>query len=185
MSADPDSPGRVQVDSRRRRRRRQRLVVEITGSSPARAAASGLCGWLEAVAPGRARGAVALALVSDAEMRAIHRRYLGRDRVTDVLSFPAGISESWPAGAGPHPLGDLVIATGRARRQAQAAGHTLGAELRLLALHGLLHLLGYDHEADDGRMARVERRLRRQGGLVHGLIERTSRPAPRRAGRTR
>ena len=65
-----------------------------------------------------------------------------------------------------------MIAIGRARRQARDAGHRLGDELRLLALHGLLHLAGYDHERDAGRMARVERALRRKGGLEAGLIER-------------
>jgi probable rRNA maturation factor len=73
-------------------------------------------------------------------------------------------------------LGDIVIAAGVAGRQARAAGHSLQTELRLLALHGLLHLLGYDHERDDGRMARLERRLRRRGGLREGLIERAPRP---------
>jgi probable rRNA maturation factor len=69
-------------------------------------------------------------------------------------------------------LGEIVIAIGVARRQARLAGHAIQVELRVLALHGLLHLLGYDHERDDGRMARVERRLRRKGGLREGLIER-------------
>ena len=71
-------------------------------------------------------------------------------------------------------LGDLVIAKGVAARQAREAGHTLQTELRVLALHGLLHLLGYDHDApsDGGRMARLESRLRRKGGLSAGLIER-------------
>lgn len=73
-------------------------------------------------------------------------------------------------------LGDIVIATGVAERQARLAGHSRLTELRILALHGLLHLAGYDHERDDdgGQMARVERRLRRKGGLREGLIERAS-----------
>ena len=74
--------------------------------------------------------------------------------------FPA------PAAGLERHLGDVVIATGVARRQARAAGHPLGAELRRLALHGLLHLLGYDHERDTGQMERLERRLRRRGGLA-------------------
>jgi probable rRNA maturation factor len=69
-----------------------------------------------------------------------------------------------------------VIARGVARRQAKEAGHSEQAELRVLALHGLLHLLGYDHEHDNGVMARTERRLRKKGGLREGLIERKSNP---------
>ena len=69
-------------------------------------------------------------------------------------------------------LGDIVIARGVATRQARDAGHSLGTELRVLALHGLLHLLGHDHERDNGRMARLESRLRRKGGLDAGLTER-------------
>ena len=71
-------------------------------------------------------------------------------------------------------LGDIVIARGVAKRQARAAGHPELDELRVLALHGLLHLLGYDHEGDNGRMRQVERRLRRKGGLREGLIERAT-----------
>jgi len=69
-------------------------------------------------------------------------------------------------------LGEIVIARGVARRHARAAGHSELTEWRVLALHGLLHLLGYDHHGDDGRMGRLERRLRRKGGLREGLIER-------------
>jgi len=72
-------------------------------------------------------------------------------------------------------LGDIVISRGVARRQAREAGHSELTELRVLALHGLLHLLGYDHDRDNGRMRRIERRLRRKGGLREGLIERASR----------
>jgi probable rRNA maturation factor len=125
--------------------------------------AAGLGRWLTQVAPSRARGALTVALVSDARVRSLNRRYLGKDSATDVLSFPAGE---------PGELGDVVIAAGVAARQAREAGHSLAVELRVLALHGLLHLLGYDHERDDGRMARLERRLRLKGGLVEGLIER-------------
>jgi probable rRNA maturation factor len=141
-------------------------------------AARGLPQWLASVAPVRVRGEVAVALASDAEVRALNRRYRRKDQATDVLSFPA---EGGPAKtgdrsrvAGRDHLGDLVIATGVARRQAAAAGHSYTTELKVLALHGLLHLLGYDHHAadDNGRMARVEARLRRRGGLHTGLIER-------------
>ena len=109
-----------------------------------------------------------VAIVSDARVRGLNRQYRTIDRATDVLSFPSDE---------PEYLGDVVIAVGVATRQARAAGHPLGTELRVLALHGLLHLLGYDHERDDGRMARLERRLRRKGGLVEGLIERGGRHA--------
>ena len=125
--------------------------------------APGLARWLQAVAPVRARGVITVAVVSDARVRSLNRRYRGKDAATDVLSFPADE---------PGELGDVVIAAGVAGRQARRAGHRVAVELRVLALHGLLHLLGYDHERDDGRMARLERRLRLKGGLREGLIER-------------
>ena len=116
-----------------------------------------------------------VAILSDARVRALNRQFRKKDKPTDVLSFPATDlprrSEGAKAGERGY-LGDVVIAAGIAARQARAAGHSLGTELRVLALHGLLHLLGYDHEHDDGRMARLERRLRKRGGLREGLIER-------------
>jgi probable rRNA maturation factor len=141
--------------------RSRRLVVEVVTTGAIRA--SGLTAWLASVAPARARGSMTIAIVADARVRALNRQYRKTDAATDVLSFPSD---------GQGLLGDVVIAAGVARRQARAAGHPLATELRVLALHGLLHLLGYDHERDDGRMARLERRLRRRGGLVEGLIER-------------
>ncbi len=88
--------------------------------------------------------------------------------------FPSRAAEP-PSATEPLSLGDIVIARGVARRQAREAGHSELTEWRVLALHGLLHLLGYDHERDAGRMRRVESRLRRRGGLPDGLIERAGR----------
>ena len=140
-----------------------RLVVEVVADGATRS--PGLATWLRTIAPARARGTVAVAIVSDARVRRLNRVYRKQDRPTDVLSFP---SED------PGCLGDIVIAAGVARRRAHTGGHSLQTELRVLALHGLLHLLGYDHDDDDGLMARVEGRLRRRGGLREGLIERRS-----------
>jgi probable rRNA maturation factor len=97
----------------------------------------------------------------------------GRGRKGRKGRKPAGLPIQ-PIPPIPPNLGDIVIARGVAKRQARAAGQPELDELRLLALHGLLHLLGYDHERDNGRMRRVERRLRRTGGLRQGLIERAS-----------
>ena len=137
------------------------LIVDVVTSGGIRA--PGLAAWLAGIAPARARGAVTVALVPDGRVRLLNRQYRRKDAPTDVLSFPSDERGF---------MGDIVIAAGVARRQARDAGHSLQTELRVLALHGLLHLLGYDHEHDDGRMARVEARLRRQGGLREGLIER-------------
>lgn len=150
-----------------------RLHVTIVAAAAHRPATRGLGPWLARIAPRRAAGDVTIALVSDARMRTLNRAFRGIDHATDVLSFPAA---DVPPGAAVPPLGDVAIARGVAARQARAAGHTLATELRVLALHGLLHLLGFDHETDDGQMARTEARLRRAGGLPGGLIER-ARPA--------
>jgi len=154
------------------------LVVDARGRA---GAAPGLARWLARVAPAQARGTVSLAIVSDQRMCALNRQYLGRDYPTDVLSFPVEpkFSPTSASSAVDGFLGDIVIARGMARRQARVAGHAEGTEFRVLALHGLLHLLGYDHHRDRGKMYRVEQRLRRKGGLREGLIERarTTRPS--------
>ena len=103
-------------------------------------------------------------VTGDAELRKLNLQFRGKDYATDVLSFPAG--------AGYPSLGDLAISAARARAQAREFGHTTEDELRILMLHGVLHLLGMDHETDGGRMARAERRWRRELGLPNGLIER-------------
>lgn len=139
----------------------RRLDVRISDARGRPVRVRGVAAWLSRLAPAKARGLLSIALVSDTEMRKLNKHYRGKDAVTDVLSFP-GV-----------PLGDIVIARGLARRQARAAGHSFTAELCVLSLHGLLHLLGYDHERDHGEMRRLERRLRRKGGLREGLIERS------------
>ena len=143
---------------------RTRLTIEVL--LPQGLRAPGLAAWLQSVAPATARGSVSVAVVPDARVRRLNRDYRKKDANTDVLSFPAEDSAF---------LGDVVISAGVAQRQARDAGHSVQTELRILALHGLLHLLGYDHERDDGQMARLERRLRRRGGLREGLIERVHR----------
>jgi probable rRNA maturation factor len=162
---------------------RRRLHVDVVDGRGRPAPARGLARWLQRTAPARAAGRVTVALVSDRTMRTLNRAYRGADYATDVLSFGAGPAPPSPRGRGRAPrrtrralperfLGDVVIATGVAARQARACRHAVSNELKVLALHGLLHLLGYDHERDGGRMEAVERRLRRRGGLSGGLIER-------------
>jgi probable rRNA maturation factor len=146
------------------RPRRVPLSVSVVDAQGRPLRGHRLASWLSRIAPVRRRAAVTVAVVPDARVRALNRSYRGTDRATDVLSFP-------PSSPSPF-LGDIVIARGVARRQARAAGHSERTEWRVLALHGLLHLLGYDHETDRGTMARVEARLRRKGGLPLGLIAR-------------
>jgi probable rRNA maturation factor len=100
------------------------------------------------------RGEVSLVLAGDRLLRRLNREYRGKDRPTDVLSFPGDGGEAG--------LGDVVISVETAGRNARGLGRTLGQELDVLALHGFLHVLGYDHETDDGTMDRLEGRLRRR-----------------------
>jgi probable rRNA maturation factor len=153
------------VTLRAARPRRAGLRVVVTSHTRRAVRVPGLPVWLTGVAPARARGEVSVAFVDDAAVRRLNRAHRRQDVATDVLSYPSDE---------PGFLGDIVIAAGVARRQARRAGHGFGAEARVLALHGLLHLLGYDHEHDDdgGRMRALEARLRRRGGLNAGLIER-------------
>ena len=150
------------------------LAISVCDRNGRPARAPGLARWLSDIAPARARGTITIVLTGDAAMRRLNREWRGVDRATDVLSFPADDDAPRVRGRARH-LGDIVIATGVARRQAASARHAYGTELKVLALHGLLHLLGYDHETDFGRMRRLELRLRRKGGLIAGLIERETR----------
>ena len=143
-----------------------------------RGGAKGLGRWLARIAPKRARGSVTVAILSDSRVRALNRKYRGKDEPTDVLSFPAetvpgSVSRRRARKRIPEPfLGDIAISCGIAQKQSKLLGHSLTVEVRVLALHGLLHLLGYDHEGDRGQMARAEARLRRKAGLPLGLIAR-------------
>jgi probable rRNA maturation factor len=108
-------------------------------------------------------------VTSSAELRSLNRQFRGADKATDVLSFPAapGIAASRRA------AGEVAISADIARENAERLGHTVADEVKILALHGILHLAGFDHERDNGEMARKELQLRRQLRLEVGLIERT------------
>jgi probable rRNA maturation factor len=124
------------------------------------------------------RGAVTILVTSSRELRRLNHRFRGKDKPTDVLSFPAEmISRGRFAG-------DVAISADIAAQNARRLGHSPAAEVKVLVLHGLLHLAGYDHEADNGTMAKREGRLREQLGLPVALIERNQK-APPSSGRAR
>ncbi|HEY3176099.1 MAG TPA: rRNA maturation RNase YbeY [Candidatus Polarisedimenticolia bacterium] len=104
------------------------------------------------------RGSIGVLFADDARLRLLNRRYRGKDRPTDVLSFPAG--EGMAGGPGAGHLGDIVVSSETTRRQGRQRRHGAAREARLLLLHGFLHLLGYDHEKDDGQMDLLEGTLR-------------------------
>jgi len=119
------------------------------------------------------QGMVDVLLTSSMEMKSLNRRFRGKDKPTDVLSFPATtvVQKRF--------AGEIVISAEIALQNARHLGHSAGEEVKILVLHGLLHLRGYDHEQDHGTMARRERQLRARLGLPSGLIERTPSPSPR------
>ncbi len=113
--------------------------------------------FLRTIARGRE---VTCLITDDRELRRLNRDFRGKDYATDVLSFPNANG------------GEIAISLDRAATQASEQGHSVYDELRILMLHGMLHLRGMDHETDSGEMARAEARLRRKYGLPAGLIER-------------
>jgi probable rRNA maturation factor len=122
----------------------------------------------EAQSAVRLRGQVTVLLTTDAAIRKLNRQFRGKDKATDVLSFPS-------EGIGAEKIaGDLAISVPTARKQAVEQNHSLSTEIKVLILHGLLHLAGHDHESDNGKMARRERLLRAKLGLPQGLIERAT-----------
>jgi len=120
------------------------------------------------------KGSVNVVVTSSQEMRSLNRRFRGKDKPTDVLSFPpmADFADGL--------AGDVAISQEIATKNARAIGHAPADEIKILALHGVLHLAGYDHESDDGEMARVENQLRRKLGLPLGLIERSGKISARK-----
>jgi probable rRNA maturation factor len=105
-------------------------------------------------------------LTKDSKLRRLNREFRKKDRATDVLSFPAASSNGF--------LGDIAISYPRAQRQAAEYGHSVQTEIEILMLHGVLHLLGMDHETDRGQMARAENKWRAALGLPRGLIGRAA-----------
>jgi probable rRNA maturation factor len=110
-------------------------------------------------------------ITDDAAIQRMNREFRGKDEPTDVLSFPAAPEGAVP-GNSAEPLGDIAISIQRARAQARELGHDTATEVRILLLHGVLHLLGHDHVTDHGAMRRLETRWRRRLALPAGLIER-------------
>jgi probable rRNA maturation factor len=124
------------------------------------------------------RGAVDVLLSDDPTLRDLNKNFRGKDKSTDVLSFPA------PAAFATKHAGDLAISLETAARQAATFGHPLRDEVRILLLHGLLHLSGEDHETDNGEMAAREATLRRELRLPATLIERTTAPPSKKPSTT-
>jgi probable rRNA maturation factor len=151
MARSPSTLGVVLLNRQRRRRVRPARVRRVL-----RAAARDL----------GVSGELSVVLAGDRTLRSLNARYRGKDKPTDVLSFPGPGGEAG--------LGDVVISLEMAARNARAFGRTLPQEVDVLALHGFLHVLGYDHETDDGTMDRLERRLRRK--LLAGTGPRRARP---------
>jgi len=126
----------------------------------------------EAQAAAGLRGQVTVLLATEATIRDLNRRFRNKNEATDVLSFPAEPLKNTKTAE--RVAGDVAIGVERARQQATERGHALATEIKVLILHGLLHLAGYDHETDAGKMQRRERQLRARLGLPQGLIERAA-----------
>jgi probable rRNA maturation factor len=135
----------------------------------------------QAQAAVRLRGQVTVLLTGDATMRDLNRRFRGKNKATDVLSFP--VENLVQNQEKSQEKGDVAISVETAQRQAAEQGHSLAIEIKVLMLHGLLHLAGHDHENDAGEMRRRERSLRTKLGLPAGLIERSGSASVRRGGR--
>jgi probable rRNA maturation factor len=171
---DPDLESAPALDTPSTQRTSASNIPLVSGLPPRNLhlpAASTLARFLsEARAAVRLKGKATVLLTTDAAIRKLNAQFRHKDKATDVLSFPAeGLGAEGYAG-------DLAISVPTALRQAVELSHSLSVEIKVLMLHGLLHLAGYDHEADNGQMARRERLLRGKLGLPQGLIERAEMP---------
>lgn len=115
------------------------------------------------------KGTIDVLVTSSAEMKTLNRRFRGKDKATDVLSFPATADDPRERFAG-----EIAISAEIATQNARVLGHSPGEEVKILVLHGVLHLQGYDHETDNGQMAQRENQLRAKLRLPLGLIERSA-----------
>lgn len=127
------------------------------------------------------RDPVNVLVTGSSELRSLNRQFRGVDKPTDVLSFPPP-KEGREARSS---AGEVAISADIARENARRLGHSVADEIKILVLHGVLHLAGFDHEHDHGEMAREESRLRQQLKLETGLIERTQPRAPARGRKRR
>jgi probable rRNA maturation factor len=126
-------------------------------------------------------GRVDVLVASSGALRSLNQRFRGKDKATDVLSFPC---DSALQSDKARLAGEIAISADIAARNAVQLGHSPAQEIKILTLHGILHLAGFDHERDNGEMARKELRLRQALGLPAGLIERASSKSSARRSRT-
>ena len=156
------------------------LLFHTSSHSSRRVERAELRGFLDQLTRRVARGRTITCMIADdTEVRRLNRQFRGKNQATDVLSFPPANTDGLAGGL----AGDIAISIDRARIQAAEHGHSLADELRILMLHGALHLAGMDHESDSGEMARAEIRWRQKLGLPDGLIERAKLPARKKAKR--
>jgi probable rRNA maturation factor len=120
------------------------------------------------------RGRVNVLVTSSAAVRSLNRTFRSHDKATDVLSFPSAFPSAGSRTAVPL-VGEIAISADIAVQNAMRLGHSAAEEIKILALHGMLHLAGFDHERDNGEMARQEEKLRRALRLPAALIERAGR----------
>ena len=122
----------------------------------------------------RLKGSLGVLVTNNREMRLLNKRFRRKNKPTDVLSFPPMTNTAHASGRREHAAGDLAISAQIAASNARCLGHSTSDEVKVLILHGILHLAGYDHESDHGQMARKEQKLRKSLGLPAGLIERSA-----------